>query len=57
MNVGRKKIKRKRKRGPTTSFAELVQKLWQPAPDAVEPKIATEKRKKPAVKAKRIRKG
>jgi len=38
------------------SFGELVQKLWQPEPEELEPKVATGKQRKSAAKGKRIRK-
>jgi hypothetical protein len=38
-------------------FGELVQKLWQPEPAGVEPKVAPKKQKKSAAKGKRTRKG
>jgi hypothetical protein len=46
---------KKRKRGPGTSFGELVRKLWQPEPKGLEPKVATGGQRKPAGKGKRIR--
>jgi hypothetical protein len=53
MNARGKKLKRKRT--PSISFGELVRKLLQPESEALEPKIATGKREKPAAKGKRIR--
>jgi hypothetical protein len=47
--------KLKRKRGLSISFGQLVQKLWQPEPEGLEPKVAPEKQRKPAAKGKRIR--
>jgi hypothetical protein len=46
----------KRKRGPRTTFGELMQKLWQPEPEALEPKAAPKKQRKSAGKGKRGRK-
>jgi hypothetical protein len=48
--------KLKRKRGTGMPFGELMQKLWQPELEGLEPKVATGKRRKPAGKGKRIRK-
>jgi hypothetical protein len=48
--------KLKRKRGPRMTFGELVQKLWQPEPEGLEPKVAKAKHKKSAGKSKRVRK-
>jgi hypothetical protein len=48
--------KLKRKRGRRMTFGELVQKLWEPEQNGVEPKDATEKLKKPAGKSRRGRK-
>jgi hypothetical protein len=48
--------KLKRKRGPRMTFGKLVQKLWQPEAEGIEPKVATKKLKKPAGKGKRGRK-
>jgi len=48
--------KLKRKRGPRMTFGELVQKLWQPEPEGLEPKVATGKQRKSAAKAKSKRK-
>jgi hypothetical protein len=48
--------KLKRKRGPSMSFAELVQKLWQPEPEELEQQVAKAKQKKPAGRHRRIRK-
>jgi hypothetical protein len=59
MNAPEKKPKskpKKHKRGPGMSFGELVQKLWQPESEELEPKGATEKLRKPAGKSKRRRK-
>jgi hypothetical protein len=59
MNAPGKTLKgkrKKRKRGPSMSFGELVQKLWQPESDELEPKVATEKLRTPAGKSKRSRK-
>ena len=49
--------KLKGKRGPKMSFGELVRMLLQPEPGELEPKVATEKQRKPAAKGKRVRKG
>ena len=49
--------KLKGKRGPKMSFGELIRKLLQPEPEELEPKVATEKQRKPAAKGKRIRNG
>jgi hypothetical protein len=46
----------KRKRDPGMSFAELVQRLWQPESEELEPKIAHAGKTKPAGKQGRIRK-
>jgi hypothetical protein len=48
--------KLKRKRGPRTTFGELVQKLWQPESEGLEPKVAPEKKRKSAAKGRRGRK-
>jgi hypothetical protein len=48
--------KLKRRRGPSMSFGELVQKLWKPEPEELEPKVTTAKQRKSAAKAKRKRK-
>jgi hypothetical protein len=57
MKTPGKKLKRKRGAGSAgMSFGELVRRLWQPEPEGLEPKAATEKQKKPAVKGKRVRK-
>jgi hypothetical protein len=57
MKARGKKLKRtKRKRSPGMSFGELVRKLWDPEPEGVEPKVATEKQRKPGAKGKRGRK-
>jgi len=45
----------KRKPASSKSFGELIQKLWQPEPEELEPKIADAKQKKPDAKRKRIR--
>jgi hypothetical protein len=47
----------KRKRGSHMSFGELIQKLWQPEPEWLEPKVAPGKQTKPAAKGRRVRKG
>ena len=54
MTARRKRLKRKH--GPSMSFGELVQKLWQPESGALEPKVAKVKQKKPAGRRRRIRK-
>jgi hypothetical protein len=46
----------KRKRGPRMTFAELVQKLWQPESEELEQQVAKTKQKKSAAKRTRIRK-
>jgi hypothetical protein len=59
MNAPGKKLKskrKKRKRGSGMSFGELVQKLWQPESEQLEPKVAPRKLRKPGPKGKRIRK-
>ena len=48
--------KSKRKRGRSMSFSELVQKLWQPESEELEPKVDQEKKKERARKHRRIRK-
>jgi hypothetical protein len=53
MKARRKKLKSKRR--PSMSFGELVQKLWQPAPEEFEPKVTTQQ-KKSVAKYKRIQK-
>jgi hypothetical protein len=52
MTARRKRLKRKH--GPSMSFGELVQKLWQP--EALEPNVVKAKQKKPAGRRRRIRK-
>jgi hypothetical protein len=47
--------KLKRRRGPSMSFGELVQKLWQPDSEALGSKVAMKKQRKPAAKGKRPR--
>jgi hypothetical protein len=54
MKARKKKVKRKRR--PTTSFGELVRKLWQPETERLEPKVGPKKQGKPAAKGKRSRK-
>jgi hypothetical protein len=54
MTARRKRLKRKH--GPSMSFDELVQKLWQPESGALEHKIAKAKQKKPVGRRGRIRK-
>jgi hypothetical protein len=48
--------KLKRKGGPSTSFSELVQRLWQPQSEELESKVEQEKQKKRAGKQERLRK-
>jgi hypothetical protein len=48
--------KLKRKRGPSMSFGELMRKLWQPESEELEPKVASEKKRKSAGKGRPIRK-
>jgi hypothetical protein len=42
MTARRKRLKRKH--GPSMSFDELVQKLWQPESGALEPKVQKSQR-------------
>jgi hypothetical protein len=46
----------KRKGGVGMSFGELIRKLWQPKPEALEPKTGPAKKRKSAGKGKRLRK-
>jgi hypothetical protein len=48
MNAPGEKLKRKR--GPRMTFGELVQKFWQLELEALEPKAAQKKQRKPAGK-------
>jgi hypothetical protein len=45
----------KRKRTASTSFGELIQKLWQPEREALQPKVVSKKPGRRAAKSKRIR--
>jgi hypothetical protein len=45
----------KRKRAASISFDELIQKLWQPEPEALQPKVVLKKPGRRAAKSKRIR--
>jgi hypothetical protein len=44
--------KLKRRRGPSMTFGELVQKLWQPEPEVLEPKVTAANQRKSAAKRK-----
>jgi hypothetical protein len=46
----------KRKRDPSRSFGELVQRLWQMVPEDLERKVSRAKKKQSAGKQARIRK-
>ena len=48
--------KRKVKRRASMSFADLVQRLWEPGPKEPEQSVTNAKLKKPTAKSKRTRK-
>ena len=52
MKARRKKLKRRR--GPSMSFGELLQKLWEPQSEELKPKVAKAKQRKSAAIEERI---